>query len=328
MNRSADRQHRRDVITFSRYGFDRVNRILSCDGRELPLPPRAAAALSALLEDPGAVVTKQVLIERVWNGAFVSDAALSEAVSLLRKVFADDPQESRYIQTVHRRGYRFIAPVIYELPHVAARERHASGDAAPERFPHFRVPAGSGGSTAVHARFHRFAKSLALPCLIATIATAFILGRRTAPAASDQVSTRSVSRPGPGKALETWIPNLAVSPDGKHVVYAVGRGNDTMLFHRDLSSFSGADIPGTRGGIMPFFSSDGRRIAFLADGQLMAVPLSGGTATPLVGIKGPFGGATWGSDDTLIYAAGDPAAIYRLRPGRPVEQLTRRIQRR
>lgn len=323
MNRPTDGQPPRDVITFGRYRFDRTNRILSCEGRELPLPPRAAAVLSALVESPGAVVSKQALIERVWNGAYVGDTALSEAVRLVRQAFEDDPQESRYIQTLHRRGYRFIAPLDDDEPPPVEAGHEPKDDEAPEETPDARVSPDDLGSTETPAEKHRPLRWLALLALIALVAGAFVAGRRSAPAPSQRVSTRFSLTPGPGTVTETWLPSLAVSPDGRHLVYVVNREDHTVLFHRDISSFSGREIPGTRGAMLPFFSPDGRRVGYLTKGQLVAVPLSGGTPVPLVQVRGPFGGAAWGPDDTLIYAAGSPASLYRVRPDRPVEQLTR-----
>ena len=54
---------------------------------------------------------RQELIDSVWKDAFVTDTSLAEAVSFLRQALGDDPQAPTYIQTVHRRGYRFVAPL-------------------------------------------------------------------------------------------------------------------------------------------------------------------------------------------------------------------------
>jgi DNA-binding winged helix-turn-helix (wHTH) protein len=69
------------------------------------------AVLECLIERPGRVVSRQELIDRVWKEAFVTDTSLAEAVSFLRQALGDDPQNPRYIQTLHRRGYRFVATV-------------------------------------------------------------------------------------------------------------------------------------------------------------------------------------------------------------------------
>src|SRR5687767_283699 len=81
------------------------------DGTEMPLPPRALGVLTALARQPGVVVSKQELMDAVWKDAFVTEASLLEAVRVLRDALGDDRQHPTYIQTVHRRGYRFIGEI-------------------------------------------------------------------------------------------------------------------------------------------------------------------------------------------------------------------------
>ena len=78
------------------------------DGRAVPLPPRALGVLTALIATPGEVVSKQQLMDAVWPGTFVTESSLLEAIGLLRDTLGDDRRQPTYIQTVHRRGYRFI----------------------------------------------------------------------------------------------------------------------------------------------------------------------------------------------------------------------------
>lgn len=86
------------------------------DGTVVPLPPRALAVLTALVAAPGTVVTKQTLMDAAWPGTFVTDSSLLEAIGLLRDALGDDRKAPRFIQTVHRRGYRFVAPVSSSSP--------------------------------------------------------------------------------------------------------------------------------------------------------------------------------------------------------------------
>ena len=80
-------------------------------GQPVALPPRALAVLTALLATPGSVVSKQNLMNAAWPGTFVTESSLLEAIGLLRDALGDDRRRPTYIQTVHRRGYRFIAPL-------------------------------------------------------------------------------------------------------------------------------------------------------------------------------------------------------------------------
>jgi DNA-binding winged helix-turn-helix (wHTH) protein len=98
-------------LAFGPFTFDPNSRLLRRGDEVVAVPPRVLAVLELLLERAGAVVPKQELIDSVWKDAFVTDTSLAEAISFLRQTLGDDPQNPTYIQTVHRRGYRFVAPV-------------------------------------------------------------------------------------------------------------------------------------------------------------------------------------------------------------------------
>jgi len=100
--------------SFGPFAFDRQSRLLWRDGAEVALPPRVLGVLEVLIDRPGQVVARQDLLDGVWKDAFVTDTSLAEAVSFLRQALGDDPQAPRYIQTVHRRGYRFLPPLTEE----------------------------------------------------------------------------------------------------------------------------------------------------------------------------------------------------------------------
>src|SRR5437762_1833188 len=95
-------------IRLGPFAFDPQSRLLWRDGTEIALPPRVLGVLEVLIERAGQVVARQDLLDRVWKDAFVTDTSLAEAVSFLRSALGDDPQAPHYIQTVHRRGYRFL----------------------------------------------------------------------------------------------------------------------------------------------------------------------------------------------------------------------------
>ncbi len=87
-----------------------------CGARRLALAPRAFAVLRYLVEHRGRLVTKDELLTTVWRDAIVSDAALASGIRDLRRALEDSSRMPRYIQTVHRRGFRFIGPVEGEPP--------------------------------------------------------------------------------------------------------------------------------------------------------------------------------------------------------------------
>ena len=82
------------------------------DGRdEIPLPSRAFDTLVYLIEHRDRLVHKNELVEAVWHDVVVTDDSLIHAISVIRRALGDDPSEPRYVQTVPRRGYRFVAEV-------------------------------------------------------------------------------------------------------------------------------------------------------------------------------------------------------------------------
>src|ERR1700751_3654186 len=98
-------------IRFGSFAFDPQSRLLWRDDDEVALPPPVLGVLEVLIDRAGQVVPRQDLLDRVWKDAFVTDTSLAEAVSFLRQALGDDPQSPTYIQTVHRRRYRFVAPL-------------------------------------------------------------------------------------------------------------------------------------------------------------------------------------------------------------------------
>jgi TolB-like protein/tetratricopeptide (TPR) repeat protein len=98
-------------LTFGEYRFDRTAGRLWFHEREIRLTPKAAGVLAALIERAGELVTKQELFASLWPDTAVTDDALTSCVKELRKALADNVKQPRFIETRHRRGYRFIAPL-------------------------------------------------------------------------------------------------------------------------------------------------------------------------------------------------------------------------
>ncbi|MBS1851109.1 MAG: winged helix-turn-helix domain-containing protein [Acidobacteria bacterium] len=101
-------------ISFGDYRFDTGSGRLWAGGQEVRLTPKASAVLKALLERAGNPVPKEDLFASVWSGMAVSDDALTSCIQELRKVLADDARQPRFIETRHRRGYAFVAPLCAE----------------------------------------------------------------------------------------------------------------------------------------------------------------------------------------------------------------------
>ena len=88
--------------------FDLKNFQVLLEGRTLELRPQCLDLLKHMAERPGQLLSKQELMDAVWHDKVVTEASLSQAIKQLRTAIGDDAQSPRYIETVHRRGYRFI----------------------------------------------------------------------------------------------------------------------------------------------------------------------------------------------------------------------------
>ena len=99
------------VIGFGPFVVDRNAYRVTEGGRPIDLTPKLLDLLILLLDNAGALVTKETLLDALWPGANVTDNALTQAISELRQALGDPAGSPRYIKTVARRGYRFIAPV-------------------------------------------------------------------------------------------------------------------------------------------------------------------------------------------------------------------------
>src|SRR5215813_4321570 len=99
------------ALSFGPYRLEGPHGPLWCDAQVVPVPPKALAVLWRLVTQAGQVVTKEALLDAVWAGTVVSEGALTTCLRTLRQALGEDAQQPRYIATVHRLGYRFVAPV-------------------------------------------------------------------------------------------------------------------------------------------------------------------------------------------------------------------------
>jgi DNA-binding winged helix-turn-helix (wHTH) protein len=98
-------------LQFDAYRLDPQNERLWHAEEAIPLTPKAFTLLLYLANHPGQLLTKEQLLKAVWEDTLVSDAALTVCIREIRKALHDEPRAPRFIETVHRRGYRFIAAV-------------------------------------------------------------------------------------------------------------------------------------------------------------------------------------------------------------------------
>src|SRR6476620_4912414 len=96
------------------FGPFRVNvsqRVLTRDGEVIALTPKTMEVLLLLLRNAGELVGKDELMKEVWPDSFVEEGNLNQSIFRLRRALDDSRSKARYIETVVRRGYRFIAPL-------------------------------------------------------------------------------------------------------------------------------------------------------------------------------------------------------------------------
>ena len=103
-------------MRFGPFTLDMSERLLWRGDELVPLTPKAFDLLAVLVQNPGRVLSKADLIERVWPDAFVEEANLSHQVYRLRTALGEGEGEASYIDTLSRRGYRFVAPVTHVVP--------------------------------------------------------------------------------------------------------------------------------------------------------------------------------------------------------------------
>jgi DNA-binding winged helix-turn-helix (wHTH) protein len=306
----------RRAAAFGPFTFDRASRLLSKNGVEVSLPPRVLAVLALLVERRGELVTKQELISAVWRDAFVTETSLAEAISVLRQTLGDDPQRPTYIQTLHRRGYRFVA----DVPAAVVPSPAAGGALAVES-------AAAGTTSTVAPAGHREpGLSVLVPWLLALFAVltaASAVWRyvdRAAPVARSPVRFEAALPPG-----VTVAPSggpVAVSNDGALIAVAGCKAADCGIYLRPLSRTTPTLVAGTAGGAAPFFSPDGRSIGYFAHRRLYTIALGGGSPAAIGDAPEPLG-AAWLSDGRIVFARTGGEGLFLVgERGGHVESLT------
>ncbi|MEM9305486.1 MAG: winged helix-turn-helix domain-containing protein, partial [Pseudomonadota bacterium] len=275
---------------------------LTCGVQDHRLTPKQAGVLEALLDARGGVVSREALLQRVWQGEPVSDELLSRAIADLRKRLDDDARRPRFIATVPRRGYRWVA--------------NPANPSSPSR--EARRPLG-------------LASALAAASVVLLVAVLAGSGFEPAPPrpAWDWNSITSI----------THDAGHEVTPDihAGRVVYAAEGPNGAFdLFLRDAAGRSPARqlTATTHSERSPVFSPDGTRVAFAVvdDGQcrVLVLTLDSGSLDAVAPCAGPLVGRTlaW-SEDGIVHPGavagpgGAAIALFRTRPGLPPRQLTR-----
>jgi DNA-binding winged helix-turn-helix (wHTH) protein/dipeptidyl aminopeptidase/acylaminoacyl peptidase len=244
------------------------------------LPDQPLRILEVLLEQPGELVSRERLRDKLWSDQTYVDFehGLNAAVKRLREALQDSAETPRFIQTLPRRGYRFIAPV----------QVSANSEGAPSR-PRPRALRGALALFGCLSVFTLLAlawvwrsgdgprASLASPAFHAALAWP-----------SDAPLALGTELP----AASFDSPAVAVSPDGSRIAYIGRTGESTRVYLRNAAEVAVQPVAGTEGASHAFFSPDGRWLGFLTLDKVKKVGLSGGAAMKLCDAWLPFS-AQW-----------------------------------
>ena len=289
------------IVRFGVYEVDLASGELRKHGTLLRLQEQPFQVLSALIGQPGEVVSREDLIRRLWpDGTAVEfDHGLNAAVTRLRHVLSDSAESPRYVETVARRGYRFIAPI------------EATSDVVPaiasEPVAAPPIPTNKRWQVAV------------LLSLLAIAASAWWWNSsRRQPVAATATQLKAVpltSEPGNSR-------NVTFSPDGSQIAYqwAEKVGAPAHVYIRQVGL--GDPIRLTKdavGEYGPAWSRDGRYIAFLRridenELSLIVAPVLGGVERKIAGLpappmRNPIGFARrvdWTADGQSLIVAAPP----------------------
>lgn len=212
---------------FSDYLLDTKERVLLRLGEPVSITPKTFQLLRVLVENHGHIVEKEKIIQSVWADSFVEDGNIAFTMRLLRKALEDNRQNPRFIETVPRRGYRFIA----DVKPAAGKPVHKNGSS--------QTPIEISERTVVSSRRTRYLVPLILILAAGTVFTTFWIGQAgsrtsapilTASFASEKLSTN-------GKVF-----SAAISPDGKKVVYTNRMGGKQSVWLRQLENASNVEL--------------------------------------------------------------------------------------
>ena len=163
-------------------------------------------------------------------------------------------------------------------------------------------PTLDGDRRAVLSRPMRWAAAAASAALLGLGIVVGATWRPAVPASSGGLARLTIALPSDQLLQTGRFTSIALSPDGKLIVYAAARGGGrTTLFLRPLDDLIARPIPGTTGAVTPFFSPDGRWLAFYADGALKKVPTTGGVPLTICEVP-PVWSANWGDQDRILFA--------------------------
>ena len=254
---------------FGPFLIDVQERVLRRDGEAVPLTPKAFDVLAALVAQPGRLVSKQELLDKVWPDTFVEESNLTYNVFALRKALGDAADNGQYIETVPKRGYRFAAaltpvnaraggqPLAREVPD-ATPPQVAPAPARPRYQTMADLP-----SSRVPRRLFDISRRWTIAAAALLVAVAYFVAQ------SWRASSNEPMRALPLTSMTGVVRSPSLSPDGTHVVFTwTGEKQDNPdLYVQQVGADGYVRLTTDPGNdYSPSWSPDGRKIAFLRRG--------------------------------------------------------------
>lgn len=285
------------LIRFDAFEADVRTGELRKQGVKVRLAEQPFSVLAMLLAQPGEVVTRDELQQKLWPAdTFVDfDRGLNKAINRLRDALGDSADAPRFIETLPKRGYRFVGNV---LPPPARSPVPAS------------PPVDRAEPTPVRKR-RVLGWAAALTVVLVAIGSTWWWGaaNRAISTAAEPLIRSSLLPP----KDRVFVPySLALSRDGAHLAFvAEAADGSKSLWIRAMATTTATPIAGTDGASFPFWSPDARQIAFFADRKLKVVEVAGGAIRVVADVRRPSGGA-WNSDDVIVFAPDVNGPLYRV----------------
>ncbi len=284
------------ILQFGPYRLDSDTGELWKAGVRLRLQDQPFRVLHALLERPGELVTRDELRNKLWpDDTYVDfDHALTTAVKKLRRTLSDSALRPRYIETLPKRGYRFV------------------GDLRQADEPAVEDPPPPPASPELGLRIQRNLLAGLAAAMALLAAFAFLDQPAGAPGPESAVGVRRFSFPADISGARRSIAP-AISPDGRHIAF-VGPDPEAAIWVRDMNADEPRRLDRTADVRSVFWSPDSQRIGFADGASLRSVSVHGGPVAELCRLlDNTFFGGAWDPDgDEIYFATGSPPSIYRV----------------
>ena len=255
---------------FDRFRIDTKRHLLTRDGGPIAIKAKALDTLMLLVQYAGRLLEKDELMSRLWPDTAVEEANLTQNVFEVRKALGEVPGEQRFIATVARRGYRFVAEVRAVGDEASARDDLADGNRQSK--PPLVGPARFARRTVIYAGVAAMVLSLLGTGL-------YVAARRSAPVISGTPSSplRNLTRLTYGAGLQT---DVSWSPDGRRVAYAWDRDGNFDIWVQNVDAGQPTRVTSSAANeTQPAWSPDGQRLVFRSEddgGGLFTVDVKGG----------------------------------------------------